>query len=454
MPIIARAHERSLDGGGIPEEEPVSPSATSPLAEARRALVLQRAQEKEVHELERSRLLKELSPEAVLSVKASDDEELRAHKILMRTLWHDEQEAAQRSRAEKECAARPLLMTLAERRAMVRDLATSMGAEELSGASAAQELVRLLETEGSTHVGIEMGVQVVAELLAIIVNGVTKGDDLWRVMNPLGVDVRARADATSGTNIIGKIQKHAVVKAQGFEGEYLVLPPQIGLGFFRKGYAKLLTSDGRRQLRRVTDLQSKIPMMELLMSLTQTRHACLELAKVPRLVEQLADWTTQKGEQKVQDMALTLLQRLHTAQTLLRVAGDGGHMESVRRVLLTRSAPIAPELHAMRTNKAKFPPREIDKAIRRTEDDNGDGGLPDKRGPMPDHMEPVPLTCERPPCTPSNLLPPIHLTPSAPSTLCTPIPTPNSRTGSDDRLADSPGDSRVLSIEHGFANGA
>ena len=394
MPL-ARAHARSLDGGGPDEDQPREEPATSMLAEARRNLVMQRAEARAVEERQKNQLLQDLSPTAMLSVKVSDDEEARRHKSIMKTLWADQEDALKSARAEKmSTATRPLLMTLTERRAMVRELVTSMGADDTSGASAAQELVRVLEAEGSTHVGIEMGVQVVAELMNVMVNGVMKGDDLWRVMNPLGVEVTARVDVKSSANVIGKLQKHYVVKAMGVDGEYLVLPPQTGLGFFRKGYAKILASDGRKQLRRVTDLQSKIPMMLLLVSLTQTRHACLELAKVPHLVEQLADWTTQKGEQKVQDMALICLQRLHTADKLLRVAGDGGRVESVRRALLTRCAPIAPELHAMRTNKSKFPPREIDKAIVRTDDDKGagSGGLPDKRGPMPDHMEPVPLT--------------------------------------------------------------
>ena len=323
----------------------------------------------------------------------------KQHALLVGTFLQDyEEEAKQRTMFENK-QERPLLMAPAKREAMVRDLALKMGAADgESGAGAAHALMRMIDAEETTHVGIDIGLQVVAELMKDVVQGVTKGDDLWRVMNPMGARVYSRPDDGHKAEIVGRLTRSSVVKVTGMQGLFLELPPQVGLGFFKRGYCKVLLGDGRKSMRRVTDLRGKLPMIALMMSLTQFRHACLALAKIPRLMETVADWTTQKGEGKLQQQAFELLQRLHTVTRLLRASGDGGHADSVQRALMTRCVPVASELHAMRTNKAKFPALALDSAIVMTNgsesaaESKGKGDKPAQKKQMPPHMQPVALS--------------------------------------------------------------
>lgn len=337
-----------------------------------------------------------------------DDPETRSHKKMMRQFLADqykeeEQDAnpGKMSRPHKGAQigatqVRPLLMPEAARQKLVGELATRMGGGSAdSGGKEAHRLLQMLESEDQTHVGVEIGVQVVAELMKDVLNGFTKSVDQWRVMNPLGVACTVRP---GDSEICERICRNAVITVQAVQGDYLVLPPQRGLGFKRIAYLRIRHPNGRKNMQRVTKLQSKLPMMKLLIMLSHYRHACVELSKIPRLIETLAYWMTERGEKEVQGMAFQLLQRLQTAAKLLRGAGDGGHVETMRRSLSTRSAPIAPELHALRTNKGKFPPQELDVAIvmndgspSRDKEDSA-GGVADKRRIMPDHLKPVPLT--------------------------------------------------------------
>ena len=178
---------------------------------------------------------------------------------------------------------------------------------------------------------------------------------------------------------------------------YLEIPQQPGLEFFKLGFAKIFNRDGRKNLRRTSTFVEKLPFLQLLMALLHFRHACLELAKITSLKELLSDWATQKGEKSVQQHAIMVLQRIHTCSKLLRGSGDGGHNQTVQRILMTRCAPIAAELHALRTNKAKFPPQAFDSAIVMTDgspskDGAGRGSSGPKQGRMPPHLQPVPLT--------------------------------------------------------------
>ena len=333
------------------------------------------------------------------TLHADDDQEARQHKILMRQFLSDQIEEEEATKGFKATRVRPLLMPAAERQKLVRELATRMGGSDNDSARGqdARRLMGMLESEDRTHVGVEIGVQVVAELLRNVVHGVTTCDDLWRVMSALGVLVSARkGDDTVG---IGRLSRNAVVKVQAVQGDYLVLVfPQLGLAFKQVGYVRMRHPNGRQNMLRITKLPSKLPMMELLTMLSRYRHACIELAKLPRLIETLTYWMTQKGDKQVQGMAFQLLQRLQTAAMLLRGAGDGGHIKTMRRSLLTCSVPVAAELHALRTNKAKFPPQELDVAIVMTDGSpsqdtlGGAGGVADKRRVMPDHLKPVPLT--------------------------------------------------------------
>ena len=330
---------------------------------------------------------------------ASASDAAEQHARLVGTFLQDVEDEEKRHKIFANKHERPLLMTKAQRQAVVSNMATKMGAQDgESGATAAHDLMHMIDIEETTHVGVEIGLQVVAELMKNVIEGVTKGDDLWRVLNPMGVRVYSRPDDGPKTEIVGRLPRSCVVKATGMDGLFLVLPPQVGLSFFRKGYCKVLNPDGRKVMRRVTDLRSKLPMLDLMMSLTRMRHACLALAGIPRLMETIADWTIQKGEGKLQQKSLELLQRLHTVTSLLRASGDGGHADSVQRALMTSCAPAAAELHAMRTNKAKFPTQVLDSAIVMTDSDGSKSDSKDKgdklavKRPMPPHLQPVALT--------------------------------------------------------------
>jgi hypothetical protein len=306
-----------------------------------------------------------------------------------------EAEARVKKNADEDRPIRPLLMPPKERQARVRDLAFKMYSDGDGATEAVMSLTDMIDLEEWTHVGMEMGVQVVAELMKLIVESVIKRESEWLVKNPLGVKVFPLPD--ENVKMLGLISWKAIVKAKGVVGQYLRLPIQPGLGFTKEGYVKLLDGAGRRNLNHLTELQDKLPMMQLLLTLARFRHVCMQLAKIPRLTETLYEWTSLKGQKTVSDMAFKLLQRLHTADKLLRGAGDGGHTENLRRSLSTCSSLGAPELHALRTNKSKFPPQALDSAIVLTDDTasqdrSGRKSSAPDRLRIPDHLKPAPLT--------------------------------------------------------------
>jgi hypothetical protein len=246
-----------------------------------------------------------------------------------------EKKELKRQKGKKaETFSRPILMTPAERRKLVYELVSKIEKGDEDGATASQKLLRMIESESSTIVGIEIAVMVVAELIHGVINGCTTVIESWLVKNPNGVRVLEKPAEKCA--ILGSFLRNQLIKATAVQGDYLVVPAQgdpsnPGYGVAKSGYVKILYRDGRKNVERLTDLRDKMPILELLMSLTQMRHACVELAKIPRLIKTLTAWATQVGLESDQLKAWTLLQRLRTASTLLRSAGDGGQIQTMRR---------------------------------------------------------------------------------------------------------------------------
>ena len=351
------------------------------------------------------------STQHLLDLQEADVAELGLTRDRARDLYAKIKAGQQRAAEEIEVPTRPLFMAPSERQHKVRSLALRLGAPpgpggigESEAGKAAAELMQMINTEESTNVGVEMAVQVVAEffMLHTVISGITTGKDMWRVLSPPagGAKIFDKIPQTAGDlqNFVGVVQRNAVVEVAEIvfrdkdRAQYLRLPPQPGLSehmLTQEGFVRLLNRQGQQILRRVTDLSPKLPMMGLLMSLSNSRHACLELAKMPRLIHALLDWVgDEEGDvdQEVKQAAIDLLQRLQKTGALLRAAGDGGRVQTLQRALQTCASPAAPELHALRTNKVKFPVQARDDAIT-IKEESADGA---RR--IPENMRPAPLT--------------------------------------------------------------
>ena len=351
------------------------------------------------------------STQHLLDLQEADIAELGLTRDRARDLYAKIKAGQQRAAKEIAVPTRPLLMAPSERQYKVRSLALRLGAPpgpggigESEAGKAAAELMQMINTEESTNVGVEMAVQVVAEffMLHTVISGITTGKDMWRVLSPPagGAKIFDKIPQTAGDlqNFVGVVQRNAVVEVAEIvfrdkdRAQYLRLPPQPGLSehmLTQEGFVRLLNRQGQQILRRVTDLSPKLPMMGLLMSLSNSRHACLELARMPRLVHALLDFVGDEAgdvEQEVKQAAMDLLQRLQKTGALLRAAGDGGRVQTLQRALQTCASPAAPELHALRTNKVKYPAQARDDAIT-IKEESASGA---RR--IPEHMRPVPLT--------------------------------------------------------------
>ena len=107
-------------------------------------------------------------------------------------------------------------------------------------------------------------------------------------------------------------------------------------------------------MNRVTEEdEAKIQLVNLLISLCETRHFCVEVLKQPKLMENVSFLSIVAPDDSVlKKAAQDLFARLSMTRVLLQGTSPGGRPVS-DRCFNTVNAPNAPELHAMRANKAR-----------------------------------------------------------------------------------------------------
>jgi len=198
-------------------------------------------------------------------------------------------------------------------------------------------------------------IKLLATPLAIdtICQSIIMAEELWEVVYPFGVTVRAASNQKS--NRIGNLPIGTRFSVTSISLGWLKLkrPPfGFGEGWVRVGAA------GKEQVVRQSDDGGKVAVMNLLMTLSQLRHMCLELPRKPALVSTLAFVATiAPAGSDLREASHRLLNQLRVSRTLLHAwpAAPGRRIGNSRS-MHTGGTIRAPELHALRTAKGRRPP--------------------------------------------------------------------------------------------------
>jgi len=227
-----------------------------------------------------------------------------------------------------------------------------LGTEQEKVAAAATRLRHIITGEDAAASGVRL--KLIATPLAIdtICQSIINAEELWAVTYPFGVTVRAQSNQKS--NRVGNLPIGTVFSVSTITLGWLKLRrPPAG---YPEGWVRI-GAPGKEQAIRQSDDAGKVAVMELLMTLSELRHMCLELPRRPALVATLAFVATiAPAGSSLRDTSHRLLQQLRISRTLLHAwPAAPGRRVGNSRSMHTGGSINAPELHALRTAKSRRP---------------------------------------------------------------------------------------------------